>query len=62
MKVRILASGPLSFKAFVLSESKVTCALRFMPYFMLSKIAFSGYEERAVSLISCGPNNGHLSL
>jgi hypothetical protein len=33
-----------------------------MLYFMLSKIAFSGYGEGAASLISSGPDNGHMSL
>jgi hypothetical protein len=29
-----------------------------VPYFMLFKIAFSGYEEGVGTLISCGPDNG----
>jgi hypothetical protein len=33
-----------------------------MPYFMLSKIAFSGYEEQAASLIFHGPNNGCMCM
>jgi hypothetical protein len=33
-----------------------------MPYFMLSKTAFSGYKEGEVSLISRGPDNGCMAL
>jgi hypothetical protein len=33
-----------------------------MPYFMLSKIAFSGYKEGASSLVFCGPDSGPMSV
>jgi hypothetical protein len=80
MRVRILASVPLSFKAAMVSELKVICSFimhnkfhqsrpqdnqkeeELMPYFMLSKISFSRYEEGVASLISHGPDNGCRSL
>jgi hypothetical protein len=33
-----------------------------MPYFMFSKISFSGYEEEVVRLIFHAPYNGRMSL
>jgi hypothetical protein len=71
VRVRILASGPLGFKAAVPLVAQVSAhqghrtirkVEELLPYFMFSKIAFSGYKGGEASLISCDPNNGCMSL